>query len=83
MENESNQHILSELEQTKEFIQQNWCDPISSQYIIWLTRAEEKIRKMERRRELIRLEKEKIQILCEAAINDDAGDSHKTRSRIR
>lgn len=71
---EHNRLLLTELSKSREFIQQNWKDPIGDQFVAWVLQSEENLKKIERKREIIRLKCEKIKILCQDARteNEDA-----------
>lgn len=70
---ENSEIVIHDTVKTIDFVESNWRDPLGNQYVCWLEQMLEKLKHLERRREVIRLKAEKITLLCEqiASTNDD------------
>lgn len=76
LSSEIGEKTVFETKSTIEFIKANWKDSLGEQYVRWLEQSLERIKQMERSREIIRLKAEKIQLLCEDISSSD-GDTPK------
>lgn len=79
---ENSKIVIHDTAKTIEFIKANWSDPLGNQYVCWLEQALEKLKHLERRREVMRLKAEKIALLCEqisCADDDQPSVLKKTR----
>lgn len=70
---ENSEIVIRDTAKTIEFVKTNWSDSLGKQYICWLEQTLEKLKHLERRREILRLKAEKITLLCEqiASTDDD------------
>lgn len=70
---ENSEIIIHDTAKTIEFVKSNWSDQLGNQYVCWLEQTLEKLKHLERRREVMRLKAEKITLLCEqiASTDDD------------
>lgn len=73
-------YILKKVEEAAAYIQENWDDDISSQYLIYLQGVESKVSKLERRREEINSRRMEIEICCQ---NIASGTEDQPKVRIR
>ena len=80
MFDERSDYILKRIEEAATYIQENWDDDISSQYLIYLQGVESKINKLERRREEINNRRMEIEIRCQS-IASGSEDQPKVRKR--
>lgn len=70
---ENSEIVIHDTAKTIEFVKSNWSDSLGNQYVCWLEQMLEKLKHLERRREVMRLKVEKITLLCEQiASTDDA-----------
>ena len=79
---ENSEKVIFETELIIENVKNNWRDPVGKQYVCWLEQTLEKLKQLERRREIIRLKAEKIALLCENIASTDA-DSPKILKKTR
>ncbi len=82
LSSEIGEKTIFETKATIEFIKANWKDSLGEQYILWLEQSLERIKQLERSREIIRLKAEKIHLLCEEISSSD-GDTPKTLQLTR
>ena len=80
--NDERRALILELRKSKEFIKQNWSDPIAEQYLIWLEKVEDRIKDFEIAREDIPNAIEEIHRICQNAI-DGCDDEPATKTRKR
>lgn len=78
---ENSERIIHETSKTIEFVQSNWSDSCGDQYVCWLEQTIETLKRLERRREVLRLKAEKITLLCEQISSAD--DQPKVLKRTR
>lgn len=74
--------ITHETAKTIDYVKSNWSDPLGNQYISWLEQTLEKVKHLERRREILRLKAEKITLLCEQVASTD-NDQPKVLKKTR
>lgn len=79
---ENSEKVVYETQKNIEKVKENWKDPIGNQYVCWLEQTLEKLRQLEKRREIIRLKVEKISLLCENIQSTDE-DSPKLLKKTR
>lgn len=79
---ENSEIVLHETAKTIELVKSNWSDPLGKQYVCWLEQTLEKLKHLERRREIIRLKAEKITLLCKQVSSSD-DDQPKVLKKIR
>ncbi len=79
---ENSEIIVHETAKTIEFVRSNWSDSLGGQYVCWLEQTAEKLKQIERRREIARLKMEKIALLCEQMPSADE-DSPKVLKKTR
>lgn len=82
MNTELKQQTLIELRKSKEFIKLNWSDSVAEQYFIWIEQTEERLKKIEQRRETIHSNLCDILTICQNAV-EDSDDEPKTLKRVR
>ena len=64
-------YIISQLESSKEFIQDNWQDDISAGYITWLTNSISSLENIDLKREDLRSILADIKQICDSVSDDD------------
>ena len=74
--NNMGEKVSFETKSAIEYIKDNWKDDFGAGYIHWLEETLEKIRSIEKKRELIHLKAEKIKVVC-TMISSSDGDSPK------
>lgn len=62
--NDKGRNVLTNVNEAKDFIRENWPDKIGEQILLWLDNIESELSSLERRRELVSLKKQKIYMVC-------------------
>lgn len=68
---ENSESVIHETTKTIEFVKANWTDPVGKQYVYWLEQTLEKLKQLERHREVMQLKAKKVALLCEQVSSTD------------
>ena len=65
--------VIQGTAKTKEFVKYHWQDSIGAQYVHWIEQTEEKLKQIDRQREILHIKCKKIALLCKSVSSDDEG----------
>lgn len=64
-------YIITQLQTSKEFIQDNWSDDISADYITWISNAISNLVDIDSKREQLQSILKDIKQVCDSVTDDD------------